>query len=132
PPALAVPPLAVRTGLWQQAVPPRAVPDAEALSGRFATPGGVIVGAALAATAGRMPDAGPPSADELEIAVAAQLHQRISRLGKKLPTPFDLEDLILDDDTRAPLVEIAAAAAQGRTIREHVQSARPHGSCGAV
>jgi len=61
---------------------------------------------------------GATTADELEVAVAAQLHQRISRLGKKLATPFDLEDLILDDDTRTALIEIAAAARQRRTIRE--------------
>ena len=40
----------------------------------------------------------PPGAEDLAFAVAAQLHQRISRLGKKLPTPFDLDDLIVDDD----------------------------------
>ena len=54
----------------------------------------------------------------LESAVAAQLHQRLSRLGKRLPTPFDLEDLIVDDDTRAALYEIAAAARQRRHIRQ--------------
>ncbi len=65
-----------------------------------------------------MPDAGPPGAAELDHAVAAQLHQRISRLGKKLPTPFDLEDLVVDDDTRTALVEIAAAARERRKIRD--------------
>jgi len=60
----------------------------------------------------------PPGADDLGSSVAAQLHQRISRLGKKLPTPFDLEDLIVDDDTRGALVEIAAAARERRKIRE--------------
>jgi hypothetical protein len=116
--SLDVPPLGVRTAMWQQVVPSLTADAAAALSARFAIPGGVITGAALAATAGRMPDAGPATADELEVAVADQLHQRISRLGKKLATPFDLEDLILDDDTRAALIEIAAAARQRRTIRE--------------
>src|SRR5262249_29850821 len=77
-----------------------------------------IVAAAQAANASRMPDAGPPSANELEQAVAAQLHQRISRLGKKLPMPYDLEDLVVDDDTRGAIVEIAAAARQRRVIRD--------------
>jgi len=78
----------------------------------------VIVAAAQAATAGRMPDAGPPGTEELARAVASQLHQRISRLGKKLPTPFELDDLIVDDDTRGALIEITAAARERRKIRD--------------
>jgi SpoVK/Ycf46/Vps4 family AAA+-type ATPase len=116
--ALEVPPLDVRTSLWRAAVPTLTAADAAALSGRFAIPGGIIVAAAQAAQAGRMPDAGAPSAQDLDHAVAAQLHQRISRLGKKLPTPFDLDDLVVDDDTRAALLEIAAAARERRKIRD--------------
>jgi hypothetical protein len=115
---LEVPPLAVRTSLWRQVIPSLEVASAETLSGRFAIPGGIIVAAAQAAAAGRMPDAPPPGVDDLGSAVAAQLHQRISRLGKKLPTPFDLDDLIVDDDTRAALGEIVAAASQRRAIRD--------------
>jgi hypothetical protein len=115
---LEVPPLPVRTAMWQQVVPSLTTDDADGLAGRFAIPGGVIVAAAQAATAGRLPDAPPPPAAELDAAVAAQLHQRISRLGKKLPTPFDLDDLIVDDDTRAAILEIAAAAQQRRKIRD--------------
>ncbi|HEY0483680.1 MAG TPA: ATP-binding protein [Kofleriaceae bacterium] len=115
---LEVPGLAVRTRLWRQIIPALAAEAAESLSGRFAIPGGIIVAAAQAAAAGRMPEAAPPDADDLGSAVAAQLHQRISRLGKKLPTPFDLEDLIVDDDTRAALGEIVAAASQRRAIRD--------------
>jgi hypothetical protein len=113
-----VPPLSVRAAMWQQAVPSLTAQDAEGLAGRFAIPGGVIVAAAQAADAGRMPESGPATAVDLDHAVAAQLHQRISRLGKKLPTPFDLEDLIVDDDTRAAIVEIAAAARERRKIRD--------------
>jgi hypothetical protein len=113
-----VPPLQVRAAMWQQVVPSLAAADADGLAGRFAIPGGIIVAAAQAAEAGRMPDAGPPIATDLDFAVAAQLHQRISRLGKKLATPFDLEDLILDDDTRAALLEITAAARERRKIRD--------------
>ncbi|HEU4734810.1 MAG TPA: ATP-binding protein [Kofleriaceae bacterium] len=115
---LEVPSLAVRTQLWQQIVPSLDTAGAESLSGRFAIPGGIIVAAAQAAVAGRMPDAPPPGDEDLAHAVAAQLHQRISRLGKKLPTPFDLDDLIVDDDTRAALVEISAAARERRKIRD--------------
>jgi SpoVK/Ycf46/Vps4 family AAA+-type ATPase len=99
-------------------VPALSAEDADGLAGRFAIPGGIIVAAAQAANAGRLPDAPPPAAADLDRAVAAQLHQRISRLGKKLPTPFDLDDLIVDDDTRTALVEIAAAAQQRRKIRD--------------
>ncbi|HUJ60833.1 MAG TPA: ATP-binding protein [Kofleriaceae bacterium] len=115
---LEVPPLAARATLWRQIVPSLGAPDAEGLAGRFAIPGGIIVGAAQAAAAVRLPEAGPPRAEDLDRAVAAQLHQRISRLGKKLPTPFDLDDLIVDDDTRAALVEITGAAAGRRHIRD--------------
>jgi hypothetical protein len=115
---LEVPPLLVRGELWQQVVPSLSAQDAEGLAGRFAIPGGVIVAAAQAADAGRMPESGPPAAVDLDHAVAAQLHQRISRLGKKLPTPYDLDDLILDDDTRAALQEITAAARERRKIRD--------------
>jgi ATPase family associated with various cellular activities (AAA) len=115
---LDIPSLAVRARMWRQVVPALGEPAATALSDRFAIPGGVIVAAAQAAAAGRMPDAPPPGADDLGAAVAAQLHQRISRLGKKLPTPFDLDDLIVDDDTRAALGEIAAAARERRKIRD--------------
>jgi hypothetical protein len=115
---LEVPALGQRTEMWREVVPTLTEPDAESLSGRFAIPGGIIVAAAQAATAGRMPDAGPPGTEDLAHAVAAQLHQRISRLGKKLPTPFDLDDLIVDDDTRTALIEIAAAARERRKIRD--------------
>jgi hypothetical protein len=115
---LDVPGLSVRSQLWRQIVPSLDATAADSLSGRFAIPGGIIVAAAQAAVAGRMPTAGAPGVEDLAFAVAAQLHQRISRLGKKLPTPFDLDDLIVDDDTRAALVEIAAAARERRKIRE--------------
>ncbi|HWO23417.1 MAG TPA: ATP-binding protein [Kofleriaceae bacterium] len=115
---LEVPTLGQRTEMWREVVSSLDAPAAESLSGRFAIPGGIIVAAAQAATAGRMPDAGPPDTEDLARAVAAQLHQRISRLGKKLPTPFDLDDLIVDDDTRAALLEITAAARERRKIRD--------------
>ena len=115
---LEVPPLTVRTTMWRDIVPTLTEPDADSLSGRFAIPGGIIVAAAQAAEAGRMPDDPPPGAEDLARSVAAQLHQRISRLGKKLPTPFDLDDLIVDDDTRGALLEITAAARERRKIRD--------------
>jgi hypothetical protein len=116
---LEVPGLEVRATMWREIVPSLSTTDADGLAGRFAIPGGIIVAAAQAATAGRLPDAAPSSPGELDHAVAAQLHQRITRLGKKLPQPFDLDDLIVDDDTRGALIEITAAAGQRRKIRDH-------------
>jgi hypothetical protein len=115
---LEVPDLETRTTMWRDVVPTLDEPAADSLSGRFAIPGGIIVAAAQAANAGRMPDAGPPGSEDLASAVAAQLHQRISRLGKRLPTPFDIDDLIVDDDTRAALTEITSAASNRRKIRD--------------
>jgi hypothetical protein len=99
-----VPSLQLRTRMWRDVVPPLGEAEAESLSGRFAIPGGIVVAAAHAAEAGRMPDAGPPEVEDLAKAVAAQLQQRISRLGKRLQTPFDLDDLIVDEDTRGAIM----------------------------
>ncbi len=115
---LETPTMEVRTRLWQRVVPSLSHEVADNLSSRFATPGGVIVAAAQAATAGRMPESGPPIGRELERSVGDQLHQRLSRLGKKLATPFDLEDLIVDDDTRAAIMEIASASRERRKVRD--------------
>src|SRR5262249_56150778 len=79
---------------------------------------GIRVSGAEGANGTRMRAAGPPTGEDLAAAVAAQLHQRISRLGKKLPTPFDIDDLIVDDDTRGALHEISAAARERRKIRD--------------
>ena len=124
---LEVPSLEIRTAMWRDVAPSLDERDAESLSGRFAIPGGVVVAAAQAAAAGRMPDAPPPGVEDLARAVAAQLHQRISRLGKKLATPFELDDLIVDDDTRAALIEIASAARERRKIRDAFQLRGAHG-----
>ncbi len=113
---LDVPSTEVRAELWRQIVPTLAPEEAQSLSGRFAIPGGVIVAAAQAASAGRLGDA--PDGEMLAKAVAEQLHQRITRLGKKLPTPFDIDDLVVDEDTRGTLHEIVAAAGQRRQIRD--------------
>ncbi len=112
-----VPPMTVRTQLWRDVVPALTPADAESLSGRFAITGGTVVAAAQAAQAQRL-DTAALTAQDLERAVAQQLHQRISRLGKKLPTPFGLDDLVADDDTRAAILEIAAAARERRKIRD--------------
>jgi hypothetical protein len=116
--SLEVPSLDARARMWREVVPTLGVEAARGLSGRFAIPGGVIVAAAQAALAERLPEAGPPDASALDRAVAGQLHQRITRLGKKLDTPFDLDDLIVDDDTRTALLEIVGAAGSRRQIRD--------------
>jgi hypothetical protein len=125
--ALEAPPLADRAMLWQRVVPELSGDDAGLLAGRFAIPGGVIVAAAQAAGAGRLPDQGPPDAAALTRAVGEQLHQRLQRLGKKIPTPFDLEDLVVDDDVREALVEIVAAVKERRKVREQWGLRGAHG-----
>jgi AAA+ superfamily predicted ATPase len=115
--SLEVPPLGTRTMLWQRYVPTLTDPDAASLAGKFAIPGGVIVAAAQAAAAGQA-QAAAPDAPALVRAVGEQLHQRIQRLGKKLPTPYDMDDLVVDDDVREALVEIVAAVKERRTVRE--------------
>src|SRR5262249_15928033 len=102
----------------QNVMPSLTAEDADGLAGRFAIPGGVIVAAAQAAEAGRMPDAPARTATDHDHAVATQLHQRISRLRQKRPTPFDLENLIVAHATPAALLEITAAARERRKIRD--------------
>jgi SpoVK/Ycf46/Vps4 family AAA+-type ATPase len=125
--ALEVPPSATRAVLWQRAVPGLAAGDATALADKFAIPGGVIAGAAQAAAAGRGPGAGAPDGAQLVRAVGEQLHQRIQRLGKKLATPHDMTDLVVDDDVREALVEIVAAVKERRAVREQWGMRGAHG-----
>src|SRR5450432_880573 len=65
---LEVPDLAVRAQLWQQVMHGLSQSDADGLAGRFAIPGGVIVAAAHAAEAGRMPTSPPPVVTDLDFA----------------------------------------------------------------
>ena len=125
--ALEVPPSATRAVLWQRAVPGLAAGDAAALADKFAIPGGVIAGAAQAASAARAPGAGAPDGTQLVRAVGEQLHQRIQRLGKKLATPHDMTDLVVDDDVRESLVEIVAAVKERRAVREQWGMRGAHG-----
>jgi AAA+ superfamily predicted ATPase len=115
--SIEVPPIDVRTAMWRAVVPSLAIADSHSLSSRFAIPGGVIVSAAQAAIAARLATDGPPDVVALEQSVAGQLHQRLQRMGKKLDTPHQLEDLIVDDDVREALVEIQAAVRERRRVR---------------
>jgi SpoVK/Ycf46/Vps4 family AAA+-type ATPase len=125
--ALEVPSLTTRTALWKRTVPALADADAHVLADRFAIPGGVIVAAAQAANAARLPDAPPPAIAPLARAVGEQLHQRIQRLGKRLATPHELADLVVDDDVRDALVEIVAAVKERRAVREQWGLRGAHG-----
>jgi hypothetical protein len=122
---LDVPPHAARVALWQRAVPSLTEPDARALSEKFAISGGVIVAAALAASAGATEHAPDPT--KLVQAVGEQLHQRIQRLGKKLDRPYDMDDLVVDDDVREALIEVVAAVKERRTVREQWGLRGAHG-----
>jgi SpoVK/Ycf46/Vps4 family AAA+-type ATPase len=115
---LDVPPLPERTALWKQNVPSLDEEQATQLSGRFAIPGGIVVMAARAAMAERLPEEGPPAVTDLDRAVASQLHDRIQRLGRRIDAHFDLEDLVVDDDTRDTLKEIIAAVRERRHVHE--------------
>ena len=92
--------------------------DAEALSARFAAPGGVIAMAASAARAERVQLDGPPEVAALDIAVRNQLHDRIVRLGRKLDCPYEFIDLVVDDETESSLHEIVGCLRERRKVRE--------------
>ncbi|HEU4732834.1 MAG TPA: ATP-binding protein [Kofleriaceae bacterium] len=116
--ALEVPSLDERATLWQRNVPALASEDAETLASRFAAPGGVIALAARAARAERAAADGPPDLASLDLAVRNQLHDRLVRLGRRLDSPHELTDLVVDDETRAALQEIVGALRERRRVRE--------------
>jgi hypothetical protein len=116
--SLEVPSLKERAELWQMQVPGLDEKGALELAERFATPGGTIAFAARAALAARAPGDGSPSVHALDVSVRNQLHDRILRLGRKLPTPHSFEDLIVDDDVADTLEEIIACVRQRRQVRE--------------
>ncbi len=115
---LEVPSLDDRTTLWRRHVPGLSAEDAEALATRFAAPGGVIALAARAARAERMQVDGPPELPVLDLAVRNQLHDRLVRLGRKLDCNFEIEDLVVDDETAAALREIIGCLRVHRKVRE--------------
>lgn len=116
---LDVPPMGERARLWQWNVPGLPEQDAETLASRFAAPGGVIAFAARAARAERSAAQGPPDLRGLDLAVRNQLHDRLVRLGRKLDCPFELADLVVDDDTAGSLREIVACVKERRKVREY-------------
>src|SRR6185369_766012 len=81
-------------------------------------PGGIITLAARAAAASRLAEAGPPDVAALDLAVRNQLHDRILRLGRKLPVPYTFDDLVVDEELREALWEIIACVRDRRTVRE--------------
>ncbi|HEX2574154.1 MAG TPA: ATP-binding protein [Polyangia bacterium] len=116
--SLEVPPLRGRVALWQKEVANLQLSDAETLASRFAAAGGVIARAARAALAEQGPEAGPPALEVLDLAVRSQLHDRISRLGRRLDTPYTFADLIVDEDTLSALDEIVGCMLERGTVRE--------------
>lgn len=116
--ALEVPSMADRATLWKSRVTGLSEENADALSNRFAAPGGVIALAAQAARAERYGKDGPPDLQSLDIAVRNQLHDRIVRLGRKLDAPYQFPDLVVDDETEASLHEIVGCLRERRKVRE--------------
>jgi AAA+ superfamily predicted ATPase len=115
---LDVPPMGERARLWQWNVPGLPEQDADTLASRFAAPGGVIALAARAARAERSAAQGAPDLRSLDLAVRNQLHDRLVRLGRKLDCLFELEDLVVDDETSGSLREIVACVKERRKVRE--------------
>ena len=108
------PTLTHRAMLWRRLVPAIDGTEAAALAERFAIPGGVVQLAAQAAHA----DPGGASVEMLDRAVRSQLHDRLSRLGRRLDTPFAMEDLVVEQNIRDTLRDIATAIGQRRRVRE--------------
>jgi SpoVK/Ycf46/Vps4 family AAA+-type ATPase len=116
--ALEVPSMADRATLWKSKVAGLSEESADALSNRFAAPGGVITLAAQAARAEHYGKDGPPDLQSLDVAVRNQLHDRIVRLGRKLDAPYQFPDLVVDDETEASLHEIVGCLRERRKVRE--------------
>lgn len=116
--AVPLPTLLERRELWQRYTPGIRQQDATLLASRFATTGGIIRMAARAAHALRPPRSGAPSVEELDQALRGQLHDRLTRLGRKLDTPFEFEDLVVDSDVWDTLCELLACMRNRRVVRE--------------
>ena len=115
---MSLPTLDTRVELWRHFVPSLDDEAAEALSERFAIPGGIIQLAAEAASATRTASEGAPGAHELDVAVRQQLHSRILRLGRKLETPYTFDDLVAEEDVLSTLWEIVSCVRERRRVRE--------------
>ncbi|HWO18461.1 MAG TPA: ATP-binding protein [Kofleriaceae bacterium] len=115
---LEVPSLDDRATLWRRHVPALSADDAETLASRFAAPGGVIALAARAARAERALLDGPPELGALDLAVRNQLHDRLVRLGRRIDSAYQYDDLVVDDETAAALREIVGALRVRRKVRE--------------
>jgi SpoVK/Ycf46/Vps4 family AAA+-type ATPase len=111
-----LPTLDTRVELWQRSLPDLDEQVAHDLSERYAVTGGVIEMAARAARA--TTGESDPAAAAHDDAVKAQLYGRLQRLGRPLPTPYSLDDVITDDDTIFALREIVAAISERRRVRD--------------
>ncbi len=115
---LEVPSVPERALLWRRQVESLSEAGSITLAERFAAPGGVIVNAARAAVASGPEDAGPPGVSALDQAVRGQLHDRITRLGRRLDTPYTFADLIVDGDVLDALQEIVSCVSERHKARE--------------
>lgn len=113
---LNLPNVVERTALWQQNAS-MSEADSRLLAERYAAPGGVIAMAALAGAASASRDK-PPSVQVFDQAIRSQFHDRISRLGRKLNTPYTLEDLVVEDIVWDTLCEIVACMKMRHWVRE--------------
>lgn len=115
---LTLPDLEQREQIWRQHVSSLLPADARLLATRFAAPAGIIASAARAVL-GTQPAGWPtPGVQALDQAVRHQLHNSLLRLGHRLDTPYEMEDLIVDDDVWDALCEVVACMRSRRLVRE--------------
>jgi hypothetical protein len=115
---LGVPPVSERGALWRQYVPGLGETEAMALAERFVIPGGVISQAARSVAMPLVEATQTATVDALDQAVRGQLHDRLSRLGRRLDTPYSFDDLVVDDNVWDTLWEIVSCVRERRQVRE--------------
>ena len=108
------PSLAHRADLWKRHAGKLGDDGSRTLAERFAIPGGVIRLAAQAAES----DGGGTKVEAFDHAVRSQLHDRLSRHGRRLDAPFQWEDLVVEEHIYNTLVDIANAITHRRRVRE--------------
>ncbi len=113
------PAIEARQALWRQAAPEADTERLAELAGKYRLTAGRVLAAGeearrLAAVAGGHPAAG----DHLDRAARLQSTLRLSELARKVETPFDWPDLVLQAGARAQLMEIASALRRRGTVME--------------
>src|SRR5262249_49204521 len=110
------PTFAQRTALWRAALPAGvavAGAELELVAGRYAFTGGIIARAARrAVSAARLRDPEHPhiTLDDLGDAARLAFSHRLGDVAQRIPAGFSWEDLVLPEDTLAPIREVVSFA----------------------